>query len=53
MHGVVILVMQNTLLITWTKIIVPMVFTKYRHEGVCFPSRFELLIFWNKEMFFV
>jgi hypothetical protein len=36
MHGIVILVMHNIALIAWTKIIVPMVFTKYPHEGIAF-----------------
>ncbi len=44
MHWVVILGMNNTLLIAWTKYSAHGVY-KIRSWGYCFPSKFELCIF--------
>jgi hypothetical protein len=50
-HGV-IMGINNTLPIGWTKIIQSKVFTKYLHEGIAFLFRFEFLILGGKERFF-
>ncbi len=53
MHWVVILGMNNTPLITWTKIIQPMVFIEYLHESIAFLQGLNFAFLGVKEGFFV
>jgi hypothetical protein len=52
MHWVVILGMNNTPLIAWTKIIQPMVFTEYPFEGIVFLQGLNFAFLGVKKGFF-